>query len=167
MALSFPRQVVAFLGGYAFGFVAGTALATLATLIGCIGGFFFSRWLGRSWVQRRFPGRIRKLDGFLHEHPFSMTLVVRLLPVGSNALTNLLAGVSSVRALPFFAGSTLGFLPQNLVFALAGSGVNLDPAVRLSVAAILFVISSLLGIWLYRRHRQSVAGIAVENGQPS
>jgi uncharacterized membrane protein YdjX (TVP38/TMEM64 family) len=96
-----------------------------------------------------------------------MTLVVRLLPVGSNALTNLLAGVSSVRALPFFAGSTLGFLPQNLVFALAGSGVNLDPAVRLSVAAILFVISSLLGIWLYRRHRQSVAGIAAENGQPS
>ena len=157
--LSFPRQVVAFLGGYAYGFVAGTALSILATLLGCILDFFYARWLGRGFVQRRFPHRTRKLDAFLHQHPFTMTLVIRLLPVGHNGSTNLLAGVSSVRALPFFAGSTLGYLPQNLVFALAGSGVNLDPAVRLTLATILFVISSLLGIWLYRRYRQNLAGV--------
>jgi uncharacterized membrane protein YdjX (TVP38/TMEM64 family) len=165
-ALSFPRQVVAFLGGYAFGFISGTALATLATLLGSMLGFFYARWLGRGFVQRRFPHRLRKLDAFLHRHPFSMTLVIRLLPVGHNASTNLLAGVSSVRALPFFAGSALGYLPQNLVFALAGSGVNLNPAVRLTLATILFVVSSLLGVWLYRRHRQALAGVNDENGQP-
>ncbi len=164
--LSFPRQVVAFLGGYAFGFVSGTALATVATVLGCVFGFFYARWLGRGFVQKRFPGRIRKLDAFLHHHPFSMTLVIRLLPVGHNASTNLLAGVSGVRALPFFAGSGVGYLPQNLVFALAGSGVNLDPTVRLTLAVVLFIISSLLGIWLYRRHRKSLAGVNDENGQP-
>ncbi|OYY92435.1 MAG: SNARE associated Golgi protein [Hydrogenophilales bacterium 28-61-23] len=164
-ALSFPRQVVAFLGGYAFDFFSGTVLSTLATLLGCVLGFFYARWLGRGFVQKRFPGRIRKLDAFLHQHPFSMTLVVRLLPVGSNAATNLLAGVSSVRALPFFAGSVLGYLPQNLVFALAGSGVNLDPTMRLSLAVALFVVSSLVGIWLYRRYRQSLAGVAEANDQ--
>lgn len=166
-ALSFPRQAVAFLGGYAYGFVAGTALSTLATLLGCALGFFYARWLGRAFVQRRFPGRLRKLDAFLHAHPFSMALVIRLLPVGHNASTNLLAGVSSVRALPFFTGSTLGYLPQNLVFALAGSGVNLDPGVRLTLAVVLFVISSLLGLWLYRGHRQSLAGMTDETGQPA
>ena len=164
-ALSVPRQVIAFLGGYGFGFVAGTALATLATLLGCVLGFFYARWLGRGLVQARFPGRIRKLDAFLHQHPFSMTLVIRLLPVGHNASTNLLAGVSSVRALPFFAGSVLGYLPQNLVFALAGSGVNLDQALRLTLAVALFVISSLLGIGLYRRYRQNLAGMDAENRQ--
>lgn len=162
-SLSFPRQVVAFLGGYAFGFSLGTLLSTLASLLGCVFGFFYSRWLGRGFVQRRFPGRIRKLDAFLHEHPFSMALVIRMLPVGHNASTNLLAGVSSVRPLPFFAGSALGYLPQNLVFALAGSGVNLDPGARLTLAVVLFVLSSLIGVWLYRRHRQELAGVDTEN----
>jgi uncharacterized membrane protein YdjX (TVP38/TMEM64 family) len=164
--MSFPRQVVAFLGGYAFGFLPGTALSVLATVIGCTLDFYYARWLGRGFVRRRFPHRLAKLDAFLHLHPLTMTLVIRLLPVGHNTSTNLLAGVSSVRALPFFAGSALGYLPQNLVFALAGSGVNLDPTLRLTLASLLFVISSLIGIWLYRRHRQALAGVNDENGQP-
>jgi uncharacterized membrane protein YdjX (TVP38/TMEM64 family) len=158
-ALSLPRQVLAFLGGYAFGFVSGTLLTTLATLLGCVLGFYYARWFGRAWVQQHFPGRLRKLDDFLRRHPFSMALVIRLLPVGHNASTNLLAGVSSVRGLPFFAGSTLGFLPQNLVFALAGSGVDLDPGLRTTLAAVLLLISTVLGVWLYRQHRQALVGI--------
>lgn len=153
-AIGFPRQVVAFLGGYAFGFLPGLGLALLAALLGCVIGFYYARWMGRSLVAHRFPGRIRKLDEFLRGHPFSMALIIRLLPVGSNVVTNLLAGVSSVRGLPFFAGSALGYVPQTLVFALAGSGVNFDPSLRLTLAAALFVVSSLLGIWLYRRHRE-------------
>lgn len=152
-ALGFPRQVVAFLGGYAFGFIAGTGLAAVAAVLGCVLAFFYARWLGRSLIQNRFPGRIRKVDAFLHEHPFSMAVVIRLLPVGSNVVTNLLAGVSSVRGLPFFAGSGVGYLPQTMVFALAGSGVNFNPALRLTLAGVLFVVSSLIGVWLYRRHR--------------
>lgn len=165
-ALSVPRQIVAFLGGYAWGFAVGTALATLAALLGCVLGFFYARWLGRAFVQRRFPGRIRKLDDFLHRHPFSMSLVIRLLPVGHNASTNLLAGVSSVRPLPFFAGSGLGYLPQNLVFALAGSGVHFDPELRLTLAVLLFVVSSLIGVGLYRRHRRELVGVTEDSRQP-
>ncbi|MBU1665591.1 MAG: VTT domain-containing protein, partial [Gammaproteobacteria bacterium] len=131
--------------------VAGTGLSLLATVFGCVAAFTYARWMGRSLIQHRFPGRIRKLDDFLRGHPFSMSLIIRLLPIGSNAVTNLLAGVSSVRGLPFFAGSALGYVPQNLVFALAGSGVNFDPTLRLTLATALFVISSLIGIWLYRK----------------
>jgi uncharacterized membrane protein YdjX (TVP38/TMEM64 family) len=156
-ALGFPRQVVAFLGGYAFGFVMGSTLGTLAALLGCILAFFYARWFGRSLIAHRFPGRIRKVDDFLRGHPFSMAVVIRLLPVGSNVVTNLLAGVTSVRGLPFFAGSGVGYLPQTLVFALAGSGVNFNPTLRLTLAGVLFVVSSLIGIWLYRRHRHGAA----------
>lgn len=156
-AIGFPRQVVAFLGGYAFGFLPGLGLALLAALMGCVIGFYYARWMGRSLVAHRFPGRIRKLDEFLRGHPFSMALIIRLLPVGSNVVTNLLAGVSSVRGLPFFAGSALGYVPQTLVFALAGSGVNFDPSLRLTLAVALFLVSSLLGVWLYRRHREVAA----------
>lgn len=154
-AIGFPRQVVAFLAGYAFGFVSGTALGVVAALIGCVLTFYYARWFGRGLVAHRFSGRIRKVDDFLSGHPFSMAMVLRLLPVGSNLVTSLLAGVSSVPPAAFFAGSAVGYLPQTLVFALAGSGVHFDPALRLTLAAVLFVASSLLGLWLYRRHRQN------------
>lgn len=148
-----PRQLVSFLGGYAFGFVAGTGLAWVASVVGCIGAFWYARLLGRSVIAARFPGKVRKVDAFLSDHPFSMTLLIRLLPVGNNLLTNLTAAVTSVRALPFVVGSALGYLPQTGVFALAGSGVNLDPALRIGLSIALFVISGVLGVALYRRYR--------------
>lgn len=156
-AVGFPRQVVAFLGGYAFGFVFGAVLAIIGTITGSLFAFQYARHFGRSLIRHRFPGRIRKLDDFLSGHPFSMALIIRLLPIGSNMGTNLVAGVCSVPALPFLAGSALGYVPQTLVFALAGSGVHFDPSLRLSLAAVLFVCSTLLGVWLYRRHRHGAA----------
>lgn len=163
-AVGFPRQVVAFLGGYAFGFAYGTLLAVLGTLLGSLMAFFYARWFGRALVLHRFPRRIRKLDEVLSGHPFTMAVILRLLPVGSNVATNLVAGVCSVAALPFLAGSGVGYLPQTVVFALAGSGVNFDPEVRLTLAIVLFVVSSLLGAWLYRRHRQAAASASENDG---
>jgi uncharacterized membrane protein YdjX (TVP38/TMEM64 family) len=157
MALGLPRQVIAFLGGYAYGALWGTALALLSAVLGCMLSFYYARLLGRALVQGRFPDKVRRLDEFLGRHPFNMALLIRLLPVGHNLSTNLIAGVSSVRALPFIAGSGLGYLPQTLVFALAGSGVNIDPAWRLGSAVLLFLLSALLGVWLYRRFRTGTA----------
>lgn len=152
-AFAFPRQMVAFLAGYAFGFGIGSILAVLAALLGCMLAFSLSRSLFRSWLQDRFSGRIRAIDGFLRLHPFSMAVALRLLPLGSNALISLLAGMSSVRGLPFFAGSGIGYIPQSLIFALAGSGIAVDSSLRLGLAAALLLISSLIGFRLYRSHR--------------
>ncbi len=157
MALGLPRQVIAFLGGYAFGALWGTALGLIAAVLGCALSFYYARLLGRALVHGRFPDKVRRLDAFLSRHPFNMALLIRLLPVGHNLSTNLIAGVSSVRALPFIAGSGVGYLPQTLVFALAGSGVHLDPAVRIGSAVVLFLLSAILGVWLYRRFRSATA----------
>lgn len=153
IALGLPRQIIAFLGGYAFGAMLGTTFALLAAVLGCLLSFFSARLLGRAFVFRRFPDQVRQLDAFLGRHPFHTALLIRLLPVGHNLSTNLIAGVSSVRPWPFLAGSALGYLPQTVVFALAGSGINLDPAWRLGTAVGLFLVSAFLGMWLYRRYR--------------
>ncbi len=152
-SVGLPRQLVAFLGGYAFGFVYGTGLALAATTLGCITAFLFARVLARDWVAGKISDRIRRIDGFLSENPFSMTLLIRFLPLGSNFLTNLAAGVSSVSWAPFVAGSALGYIPQMLVFALVGSGISLDPELRISLSVVLFVVSGVIGITLYRRYR--------------
>jgi uncharacterized membrane protein YdjX (TVP38/TMEM64 family) len=152
-AVGLPRQVIAFMGGYAFGFLYGTWLGLVATELGCAASFFYARLLGRPFVVKRLSGKIAHVDNFVRDNPFTMTLLIRLLPVGSNVATNLAGGVSSVPAIPFLLGSALGFLPQTAIFALVGSGVNVDPAWRIGLGVVLFVGSGILGIYLFRRLR--------------
>lgn len=152
-ALGMPRQVVSFLGGYAFGFLLGTLLSLLATLVGSVAVFYYARFMGRDFLARRFPGRIKKIDDFLAGNPMTMALVLRLSPFSSNLVANLAAGVSGVRALPFFVGSAVGYLPQTVVFALLGGGMQLDPVTNTILSAALFVVSTVLGLWLWRRYR--------------
>lgn len=153
VALAMPRQIISFLGGYAFGFTLGAALTLAAVIAGCIVSFFYARLIGRQFIVARFGARIQRIDDFLSWNPFSMTLLIRLLPIGNNLATNLVAGVTSVRAVPFILGSCIGYIPQTLVFALVGSGVNVDPVLRIGVAVLLFLMSGVIGVWLYRKYR--------------
>ena len=156
-ALGVPRQVVAYAGGLAFGFWEGTVLGLLAMVMGCLANFLGARFAARDRVQawlRRGQGRqLQRFDRFLSTHAFTATLTLRLLPVGSNLVTNVMAGVSSVRALPFLAGSVLGYVPQTVVFALLGGGVLDGMGVKVALGIALFFASALLGLVLLRRSR--------------
>jgi uncharacterized membrane protein YdjX (TVP38/TMEM64 family) len=158
-ALGLPRQMVAFFGGYAFGVLTGFLLGAVAALGGCILAFYYARLFSRGLVRRMFPEKLQRFDDFIRGHPFTMTLLVRLLPVGSNLVTNLIAGVSRVPKPAFFAGSFAGYLPQTLIFALAGSGLTVGSQWQIGLSIVLFVISGLLGVRLYRqmRHGRSYA----------
>ncbi|MDJ0388931.1 VTT domain-containing protein [Roseomonas sp. E05] len=160
-AVGVPRQGVAFLGGYAFGPLWGGALAMVAQGLSCVLGYGWARLVGRRWAERRLAGRFgRRLRGLrdaLAASPFGATLALRLLPVGNNLALNLLAGLSGIPALPFLAGSLVGYLPQTAIFALAGGGVAVDHAAQLWLAGGLFLGSAAIGLWLLRRHRAGQA----------
>lgn len=154
-AAGVPRQVVALTGGYAFGFWPGVGLTLVAEVIGCAIDFFWARLLGRGaalhFLRRREGGRLDRLDRFLTGRAFAATLTLRLLPVGSNILLNLAAGVSGVAAGPFLIASAIGYVPQTVVFALAGAGAGLSNGVQLGLAAALLLVSVGLGVLLLRR----------------
>ncbi|MBM3565314.1 MAG: TVP38/TMEM64 family protein, partial [Alphaproteobacteria bacterium] len=152
ISVGLPRQMIAFLGGYAFGMIEGTLWAWLAAVLACIASFGYARVLGRQLVATRFPGRIRRIDDFLADNPLTMILLIRFLPVGSNLVTNLAAGVSKVSAPVFVGGSAIGYVPQTVVFALIGSGIAVDPGIRIAIGAVLFAASGALGVYLYRRY---------------
>ena len=166
-AAGLPRQVACFLGGYAFGFALGTVYATVGSGLGCALAVAYSRFLGRELVARRVArrrdGRLARLDAFLRRSPLRMALIIRFFPLGSNFLTNLAAGVSSIPAAPFILGSTLGYLPQTVVFALFGSGVEVSSAWRMGLGAALFVLSTAMGLALYRSCRAQEACPAMED----
>ncbi|MEW5728236.1 MAG: VTT domain-containing protein [Pseudomonadota bacterium] len=165
VALGLPRQAVSFGAAYAFGPSMGLALALLATLLGSLTTFYYARFIGRDVLVRRFPDRIARIDSFLAGHEFTMAIVLRLSPLSHNGTTNVAAGVSGVRAAPFFAGSLVGYLPQTLVFVLAGAGFQMDKAVTWALSAALFVGSTVLGVWLWRRVRAARGLPETEEGE--
>ena len=66
----------------------------------------------------------------------------------------MLAGTSKVRALPFFSASFVGYIPQNLIFALLGSGIGFDDTQKLLYSGLLFLVSVSLGVFVYRSLRK-------------
>ncbi len=168
-AVGLPRQLVGFLGGFAFGAMHGTILATLGSGLGCAMAAGYARWGGRDFVARKLGTRIRRLDGFLRHKPFKTALAIRFFPLGSNVLTNLAAGVSSIPLMPFILGSTLGYIPQNFIFALFGAGMQKESttgvALSVSMAVVLFVASIWIGMAVYRSYKAEArkAGYVIED----
>lgn len=155
VAIGLPRQAVSFGAAYAFGPWMGMAVALAATLVGSLATFYYARFIGRDALTRRFPDKIGRINAFLAGNEFTMAIILRLSPVSHNGTANVAAGVSGVRALPFFVGSALGYVPQTLVFVLAGAGFQLDKTLTWTLSVALFVASTVLGVWLWRRTRRA------------
>ncbi len=149
-AVGVPRQAAAFAGGYVFGVSGGTALALLGQVLGCAFDFVWARVVARPWVARRMRGRLARWEEFIVGRPFRAILTLRLLPVGNNLLLNLLAGASKISPPPFLIASTIGYVPQTIVFALLGGGVRVAHSVQISLGAALLAASTALGASLLR-----------------
>ncbi|WP_175540127.1 TVP38/TMEM64 family protein [Pseudomonas sp. NFIX28] len=149
-AVGLPRQAMAFLAGYAFGFGLGCSITVLATTLGCVPAFAYARLFSASPVLQAVQRRLPSVGRYVRHRPFLTTLLARLSPVGSNLVTNLVAGIYRVPLPAFLFASALGFVPQSLIFALLGDGGNVSPTLRFVGASALFVACLLLGTRLFK-----------------
>ncbi len=154
ISMGVPRQMCSILGGYVFGMWLGTLLATIGTSLACIICFCYARFLGQNYIHAKFGYKLEKFNSFLCQSPFLLSLIVRIVPLGSNFLTNFLAGISSIPALLFLSGSGIGFTVQNFIFASMGSGLQMHGNSKLLISIVLYIISLSLGYWVYWRYKQ-------------
>ena len=154
-ACALPRQIAALIAGINFGATIGAITALSAATIGCIITFSVSRFLLSERITDRYPTQLAKLSAFLCQQTFIKTIIIRLLPAGSNFLTNIVAGVSKVSMKSYVSGSFIGFIPQMVIFSLAGSGIRLGAQTEMLASGILFLIALLLSAYLYRQHKKS------------
>lgn len=165
VAIGMPRQAVAFAAGFGFGIWPGIALAMAAQMLGCAANYAWARALvgqgARRWLG---AGRGAGLARRLIAAPFRATLMLRLLPVGSNLALNLIAGAAGLAAGPFLTASLLGYLPQTVIFALLGGGVAIGAPMRLALGLGLFAAAAGLG-WAFWRADPNATGDA-EDARP-
>jgi len=157
-SIGFPRQLVAGVGGYAYGLAPGLLLSLVAAIGGCALTVVAARWLLAGPVSRHFSQQVNWLRRMTQQDTFMKIVVMRIQPLGTNLATNLAAGVIRLPLPVFLAASILGFIPQMLVFAIAGSGIAVGSGTEIAVAAGLFVVSLILAAVLWRRHQAASQG---------
>ncbi len=133
--------------------------AFLLNLAGASGagvvGFGFARFVGRDWVQRRLPKRLRDLEERVLTHAFLTVLVVRLttylLPPASWAL-----GLSPVRFGPFLLATVIGLFPMTAFITFAGANAltwlgDQPREVWIGLGTVVIVLALVLGLARRRR----------------
>lgn len=147
-AVGLPRQLFAFICGFAFGVIPGVALSLIMAICGCAIAFTVSRKFLRNWLLKRYEPLVKSLDALTVNDAFWKVVMLRFQPLGTNLMTNMAAGVSHMPAKLFLPASLVGYIPQMLVFALIGSGVRVGSTWQLTISLVLLAVSFVLGLWL-------------------
>lgn len=151
--IGLPRQIAAFVAGINLGAFLGVIIATLATTLGCYITYNLAHYFLNTTITQKYPKKVAALSDFLNEHTFLKAIALRILPLGSNFLANIIAGVSKVSTKAFMGGSFIGFIPQMIIFSLAGSGLSIGATNELIASIFLFIIALLIGVFLVKAHR--------------
>ncbi len=153
-SVGLPRQLLAFVAGFAYGVLPGLLISLPGAVAGCALTCIVARLMLASWLRKRYPKPIATLHDFVRQDLFLKVLFLRLQPFGTNLLTNLCAGLLRLPMSTFLVASAIGYIPQMLVFCLLGAGVRVGSVAQLWVSGALMVSSLTLGWFLYRRHRR-------------
>ena len=146
-AASIPGlSVVILVGGTLFGFSTTLLVISFADTFGSTLAFLSSRKLFGTYLQERFPARLRAVNrGIAREGAFYL-IYLRLVPIFPCFLINLLMGLTNISVKTFYWGTQLGKLPHNALYVNAGTQISelnslpgiFSPGVIFSFALIAF-----------------------------
>jgi len=147
-ALSLPgAAILSLAAGAIFGAMMGTVYACLAASIGATLAFLATRYLLHDLVQRRFGGRMEKLNRELETRGFNYLLFLRLVPVFPFFLINLAAGLTRLPLRTFIIGTIVGIIPGGFVYCNAGASLATITALREVVSFRVLGSFALLGLF--------------------
>ncbi len=149
-----PSTPLNLVGGAVFGVYWGTVWTTIGAILAAVLCFWFSRTLGRSFIQHRFS-RWQQLDQEIAEGGLFYMIAVRLLPLLPYGLVNFGAGMSGIKFKDYLLGTLIGTTPGLLPFILMGDGLSSlrrGDLWNLTIASTLVALLVAGATW-YRRRR--------------
>jgi uncharacterized membrane protein YdjX (TVP38/TMEM64 family) len=147
-ALSLPgAAILSLAAGAVFGAIMGTVYANLAATIGATLAFLATRYLLHDLVQRRFGGRLEKLNREMEERGINYLLFLRLVPVFPFFLVNLAAGLTRLPLRTFIIGTMVGIIPGGFVYCNAGASLATISSLREVASFRVLASFSLLGLF--------------------
>ncbi|OLR90870.1 TVP38/TMEM64 family protein [Actinokineospora bangkokensis] len=153
-----PRTVFNLSVGLVLGNALGIAVAMVATTLAAWIAFALSRGLLRRWIEPHLERAVlRTVNARLSGSGFAGVLSLRLIPIVPFAAMNYCCGVSSMRLLPYLAGTFLGSVPGTVAAVLLGDALTgRTSPLLLGVYAVLAVLGAGLMWWTLKRTRPEV-----------
>ena len=156
-----PGLPIALLGGFVFGPWFGTLYSSIGSTLGATAAFLVARYAARSMVEGWVKGneQCRKIDEGVEKQGWRMLMITRLVPLFPFNLQNYVYGLTKIKPGTYILVSWSCMLPGAIAFSFAGGSVvsgqgNLGKTLMyLGVAAVFFVIISLIPGWIQKRQK--------------
>ena len=125
--LCVPAAALSLGAGFLFGFPAGFAISLLSITASASAAYAIGRSIARKRVKRMLLARPRlaAVDGALREKGWKVVTLLRLNPMLPAGPLNYVLSATSIKFLPFLAGTVIGMLPDTLVYVALGSAGHL------------------------------------------
>lgn len=143
-----PRTVFSLASGLLLGPVIGVVVALLATAVSGLLSFALARSLGRRVVARHLHrARVRTVDERLTAGGWLAVASLRMIPVVPFLPTNYACGLSSVRTLPYLAGTMAGSVPGTIAAVVLGDTLTGNTSPALLAISVACALAGATGLW--------------------
>ena len=144
-----PGEVFQIAGGYTYGVLLGTIYTVAGMLLGASMAFFFTRFLGGSFIKKLLKKKkFQWMMDIMNNKKLSVFLFAFFfIPGLPKDLLIYLAGLTSIKPLKFFGILLVGRLPWLIASVSIGSNIyqkNYTSTIIISVIALLGFILGLL-----------------------
>ncbi len=159
-----PGLPISIAGGLIFGAFWGTVYTTIGANLGAAAAFLIGRYVARGMVERRIAGSagLRRIDEGVKRQGWRMLMITRLVPIFPFNIQNFVYGLTDISLGTYVLVSVVCMLPGTIAYNFAAGAVRTGDFGKtlwyLGVAAVFFVVLSLIPGWLTRRYGVDEAG---------
>jgi uncharacterized membrane protein YdjX (TVP38/TMEM64 family) len=156
--LFLPGLAMTIAGGLVFGAVWGAVWTTVGANLGAIAAFLVGRYAARDMVEGMVENNkaLRKIDEGVKGQGWRMLMVTRLVPIFPFNVQNYVYGLTDIPLRTYVLVTMPCMLPATIAYNFAAGSVRTGDFGKtlwyLGIAAVFFVLLSLIPGWVRKRY---------------
>lgn len=151
-----PIGLFSVLGGLLFGAFTGTVYTIVGSTIGSVIAYYLAKLWGREWVESLLKGKFQRLDEHCRNKGFSVTFIMRVVPILPCDVVSYICGLSEIRLTHFILGTFLGIIPGTFIYSYFGNSLNNLYSKQFIISVILLLLLSILPFFLRKKSNNNL-----------
>jgi uncharacterized membrane protein YdjX (TVP38/TMEM64 family) len=153
-----PGLPVTIVGGLVFGPLFGSIYSIIGSTLGATAAFLVGRYAARGMVEGLVEKNkvLKKIDDGVEQQGWRMLMITRLVPIFPFNAQNYVYGLTKISLPVYIIVSFICMLPACVAFNFAAGSVRTGQFGKmfmyLAIAAVLFVLLSLIPGWIKKRY---------------
>ena len=147
LSLSLPfALILGILSGIIFEPLKAIVLVSFSSSIAASVAMLISRYFFRDFLRERYSDQYESINNGFVRNGIYYLFAVRMTPIFPYFIINLLAGLTTIKIIPYYLTSQLGMLPMSIIIILLGRGLDEIILSNAKIDIEFLVLLSLAGI---------------------